>query len=151
MAQGEGWAGNEEIQGATANWAVAQGARLFLPSAGGAAYRLTMTALPFEYPGVGVQVVTLQINGHELEPVNLSSGWGRYSWDVPADLVRAGLNDLRFQFDRLDAPAEVLPGNGDIGATGRSDRAGVDPLGWVRARRTGEVAGAIPVDGRREL
>jgi len=118
MALGEGWAGNEEIQGATANWAVAQGARLFLPSAGGAAYRLTMTALPFEYPGAGVQVVTLQINGHELEPVDMSAGWGQVSWDVPADLLRVGLNDLQFRFDRLDAPAEVVPGNGEIGATG---------------------------------
>ena len=118
MALGEGWAKLEEIQGATANWAVAQGARLFLPSAGGAAYRLTMTALPFEYPGAGVQRVTLQINGHEQEPVDMSSGWGRYSWDVPAGLVRAGLNDLQLRFDRLDAPADVLPGNGEIGATG---------------------------------
>ena len=118
MALGEGWAGIEEIQGATANWAVAQDARLFLPSAEGAAYRLTLAALPFEYPGSGEQGVTLRINGHELERVAMSSGWGQYSWDVPADLVRAGPNDLRLEFDRLDAPAEVLPGNGEIGATG---------------------------------
>jgi len=32
--------------------------------------------------------------------------------------VRPGLNDLRFEFGRLDAPAEVLPGNGAIGTTG---------------------------------
>ena len=31
MVLGEGWAGIEEIQGATANWAVAQDARVFLP------------------------------------------------------------------------------------------------------------------------
>jgi hypothetical protein len=118
MALGEGWAGPEEIQGATANWAVAQNARIFLPSTGDAAYRLTMTALPFEYPGAGEQGVTLQINGRELERIVISSGWGQYSWEVPADLVRAGLNDVHFRFDRLDAPADVLPGNGEIGATG---------------------------------
>jgi hypothetical protein len=118
MALGEGWAGIEEIQGATANWALAQDAQVFLPSSDGVAYRLTMTALPFEYPGSGEQGVTLQVNGHQLERVAMSSGWGRYSWDVPAELVQAGLNDVRFGFDRLDAPADVLPGNGDIGTTG---------------------------------
>jgi hypothetical protein len=118
MALGEGWAGIEEIQGATANWAVAQDARVFLPSTDGADYRLTMTALPFEYPGAGEQAVVLRVNGRELEKVAMSSGWGQYSWDIPADLVRAGLNDVRFGFDRLDAPAEVLPGNGEIGTTG---------------------------------
>ena len=118
MVLGEGWAGIEEIQGATASWAVAQDARAFLPSTDGADYRLSMTALPFEYPGASEQRVTLQVNGHELERVAMSSGWGMYSWDIPADLVREGLNDVRFGFDRLDAPADVLPGNGEIGTTG---------------------------------
>jgi hypothetical protein len=118
MALGEGWGGNEEIQGATANWALAQDARVFLPSTEGASYRLTTTALPFEYPGAGEQQARLEVNGHRLEQVTMPSGWGTYSWDVPADLVRAGLNDVRFRFDRLDAPADVLPGNGEIGATG---------------------------------
>ena len=77
-----------------------------------------MTSLPFEFPGASEQGVTLQVNGHELDWVAMSSGWGQYGWDVPADLVRAGLNDVRFGFDRLDAPADVLPGNGEIGTTG---------------------------------
>jgi hypothetical protein len=37
---------------------------------------------------------------------------------VPARVLRQGLNDVRFEFDRLDAPADMLPGNGAIGATG---------------------------------
>ena len=37
---------------------------------------------------------------------------------MPADLLRQGLNDVRFEFERLDAPADVLPGSGAIGATG---------------------------------
>jgi hypothetical protein len=118
MALGEGWGGLEEIQGATASWSVAQDARIFLPSTGGAAYRLTMTALPFEYPGASEQGVSLQVNGQQLERVAMSSGWGTCNWDIPADVVRSGLNEVRFSFDRLDAPADVLPGNGEIGATG---------------------------------
>ena len=118
MALGEGWAGGEEIQGVTASWAVAQDAQVFLPETGGAAYRLTMTAMPFEYPGASEQGVSLSVNGHQLERAAMSSGWDEISWDIPADLVRAGLNDIRFGFDRLDAPADVVPGNGEIGATG---------------------------------
>jgi hypothetical protein len=118
MALGEGWGGNEEIQGTTASWALAQDARVFLPSTEGTDYRLTMTALPFEYPGADEQQVRLEVNGQRLEQVAMSSGWSTYSWDVPSGLVRAGLNDIQFRFARLDAPAEVLPGNGEIGTTG---------------------------------
>ena len=78
----------------------------------------TMTALPFEYPGAGEQGVTLLINGRELDRLVISSGWGQYSWEIPGDLVRAGPNDVQLRFDRLDAPADVLPGSGEIGATG---------------------------------
>ena len=118
IALGEGWSGNEEIQGATANWAEAQDARIFLPSTEGADYRLTVTALPFEYPGADEQRVSLEVNGQRLEPVVMRSGWNTYSWDIPAEAICSRLNDVRFQFDRLDAPAEVLPGNGAIGTTG---------------------------------
>jgi len=118
MALGEGWAGAEEIQGRSASWAVEQKARLFLPAVGGTAYRLTLTALPFDYPGAAAQEVTPILNGHRLEPRTLTPGWGDYAWDVPAEVLRPGLNDLRLAFARLDAPAEVLPGNGVIGTTG---------------------------------
>jgi hypothetical protein len=126
QALGEGWSGGEEIQGATAQWAVAQGAQILLPSAsGGAASRDALTShqfqarlLPFGYPGATAQAVTLYANDHRLETERLSAGWGEYTWSVPSSLMREGLNDLRFEFARLDAPAEVLPGSGSIGGTG---------------------------------
>ncbi len=118
MALGEGWAEAEEIQGVSANWAIAQDARVFLPSAGGQDSRLTVTTAPFDYPGAEGQGVTLWVNGQRLERIGLSPGWATYSWEVPARFVGSGLNDVRFEFDRLDAPAEVLPGNGAIGRTG---------------------------------
>jgi hypothetical protein len=118
MAVAEGWAEAEEIQGASANWAVAQGARVFLPAAGGSDYRLALTALPFDHPDAEEQGVILLVNGHRLERTAMVPGWGTYSWQVPGDLLRQGLNDLSFDFDRLDRPADVLPGNGAIGSTG---------------------------------
>jgi hypothetical protein len=77
-----------------------------------------MMAMPFDYPGAEEQAVTLWVNGKRIERFTMPAGWTSYSWAVPATLLRSGLNDVRFEFDRLDAPAEVLPGNGAIGATG---------------------------------
>jgi hypothetical protein len=91
---------------------------VFLPSAGGQDHRLAVTALPFDYPGAEEQGVTPWVNGQRLERIGLSPGWATYGWEVPARIVRPGLNDVRFEFDRLDAPADVLPGNGAIGGTG---------------------------------
>jgi len=118
MALGKGWAGAEEIQGTSASWAVAQGAQIFLPAAGGTDYRLTMTTLPFDYPGAREQKATLHVNGHRLEQISLSPGWTSTAWEVPARFLHRGLDEVHFAFDHLAAPADVLPGNGAIGATG---------------------------------
>jgi hypothetical protein len=118
MALGEGWAGTEEIQGVTANWATSQDAQVFLPATGGADYQLTMAAQPFDYPGAPEQTIALKVNGHRLERTTLSPGWANYAWDVPAEFLQPGLNSIQFEFARLDAPADVLPGNGAIGQTG---------------------------------
>jgi hypothetical protein len=60
----------------------------------------------------------LSVNGHRLERVAMLPGWNTYAWEVPKGLLRQRLNDLRFEFDRLDAPADVLPWSGAIGETG---------------------------------
>ena len=118
MALGEGWAADELIQGISANWAVGQGARVLLPSTVGASYRLEVRALPFEYPGAREQTMAPVVNGHRLEQVSLATGWDDYTWEVPAQLLEEPINDFQFEFDHLAAPADVLQGNGAIGATG---------------------------------
>jgi ABC-type transport system involved in cytochrome c biogenesis permease component len=118
MALGEGWAGPEEIQGVTASWAIGQDAQLFLPAVEGVDYHLTLSGLPFDYPGAEEQRLALWVNGSNLGGGGMSPGWGTVRWEVPARYLHQGLNDLRFEFGRLDAPADVLPGNGAIGGTG---------------------------------
>jgi ABC-type transport system involved in cytochrome c biogenesis permease component len=118
MALGEGWAGPEEIQGVTANWAISQDAQLFLPAVEGVDYHLTLTAQPFDYPGAEEQRLALWANGRRLGWAGMSPGWDTVRWEVPARYLHQGLNDLRFEFERLDAPADVLPGDGAIGGTG---------------------------------
>jgi hypothetical protein len=118
MALGEGWASAEPIQTLSAHWAEAQDARLLLPVSEGAGYRLAVRAMPLYYPGAEPQRVTLSINGRDMEPVLMSSAWRAYTWEIDASLLRQGVNDLRFRFSRLEAPAKVVPGDGLIGQTG---------------------------------
>ena len=118
MVLGEGWTEAEEIQGVMASWAIAQKARVFLPAVVGNDYRLTVTALPFVYPGAPEQRVTLWVNGQRLDPLSLAPTWQTYHWQVPARFLQPGLNELSFEFARLDRPADVLPGDGAIGQTG---------------------------------
>jgi hypothetical protein len=118
MALGEGWDRAEEIQGRSATWAVGQDAQLFLPAVEETAYRLTVTALPFDYPEAATQRLAISVNGQRLGGLDMSPAWDEYTWEVPGSVVRQGPNEVRFEFERLDAPADVLPGSGVIGATG---------------------------------
>jgi hypothetical protein len=118
MALGEGWASGEEIQGVSARWVEAQDARLFLPAEAGAAYHLTLRAMPFDFPEAELQSVTPFVNGHNLGTQILPNSWQSVPWDVPAAWLRQGLNEVRLHVRRLDAPADVLPFDGAIGSTG---------------------------------
>jgi hypothetical protein len=118
IALGEGWASGEDIQGLSARWADAQDARIFLPAEAGAAYHLTLRAMPFDFPEAEPQSVTPFVNGHNLGTQILPNGWQSVPWDVPAAWLRQGLNELRLHVRRLDAPADVIPSDGAIGSTG---------------------------------
>ena len=95
-----------------------QGAKLFLPAAAMKGYRLRVEALPFNYPEALTQKLAVSVNGQHMGWRDMSSAWGEYIWEVPGNAVRQGLNEVRFEFERLDAPIGVLPGSGAIGATG---------------------------------
>jgi len=47
------------------------------------------------------QTLTVIFNGRRLEPVRLGQGWGEYRLEVPAEYVKAGLNEVHFRFARL--------------------------------------------------
>ncbi len=119
MALGEGWGGDEAIAGVTANWALEQGARVFLPAESGTEYQLTLRVMPFDYPGAPAQTVEVSVNGVHLRPeLALDPGWTEVGLKVPAENLDAGLNELRLRFDHLAAPADVLPSDGRVGNTG---------------------------------
>ena len=49
--------------------------------------------------------MTLSVNGTEVGTATMSPGWLTYTWEVDASMLRQGVNDLRFDFSRLEAPA----------------------------------------------
>ncbi len=117
--QGEGWDAPEEIYGVSATWATAREARVFLSLQGASAYRLTLRAAPFAYPGGPRQTVQTLLNGHSLGPAQvMSEGYQEYAFDLPPEQVKEGLNVVTLHFNYVARPREVLSADLSIGHTG---------------------------------
>lgn len=117
--RGEGWAANEEIFAATANWATAPEAVIFLPVRGGGARHLALQIAPFTYPAAPQQQVQLWLNGRFLEEHHLlHEGWQTIETTLPETGLVQGLNRLKLQFAQTASPRQVLPANRAIGSTG---------------------------------
>jgi hypothetical protein len=117
--QGEGWAGNEDIFAATANWATSAETTLFFPIRGGGERHLSLQIAPFSYPGMPEQQLGLTLNGQLLEDnFLLYEGWQLIEVPLPEMLLVQGLNRLKLNFAHLAQPRQVIPANLAIGQTG---------------------------------
>jgi hypothetical protein len=117
--RGDGWAGNEEIFAATANWATATQATIFFPVRGNNDRHLSIQIAPFSYPGIPAQRVTLSINNQPLpDHYVLNEGWQTIKTTLPEAYLHNGLNRLTLNFAHTAQPRAVLPGNHGIGTTG---------------------------------
>ncbi len=117
--RGQGWAGNEEIFAATANWATDTEAALFFPVRGQGDRRLTLHIAPFTYPGAPEQQVKLLLNNQPLSnSFSLHEGWQTINALLPEEYLITGLNRLTLQFAHTAQPRQVLPANRAIGGTG---------------------------------
>lgn len=125
--RGDGWAGNEEIFAATANWATAPEAEIFFPARGGGERQLSLQIAPFSYPGSPGQSVGFQLNGRRLaDSVSLHEGWQTIDLTLPANLLTEGLNRLTLEFAHTAQPRQVLPAARAIGATGAETPADIE-------------------------
>jgi hypothetical protein len=113
MYRGEGWSWNEEIGSVSANWAMAQRARVFIPLHKMGDYRLTIAALPFSYQGTPPQRVNIMMNGYPVSELSLTANWAPYEVDIPSTVIRYGLNEMTLHFSHLASPQDVLPGSSD--------------------------------------
>ncbi len=144
--RGPGWSDDEEIAAATANWAVDQGACIFVPLREMADHTMTLRAVPFSYPGSAVQTVRLEVNGQEVPPLlTLEDGWREYEISVPATVLKPGINQVCLSFAYLASPRDVFPADLSIGQTGVKS-----PLD-IEVNSAGALAGSfayITVDGQ---
>jgi hypothetical protein len=117
--RGEGWAGNEEIFAATANWATGREALIFFPVRGSGDRLLSIQVAPFSFPGAPEQQVSLRLNGYPLDGLFLlREGWQPLETRLPEAYLSQGLNRLTLNFAYTAQPRQVLPANTAIGATG---------------------------------
>lgn len=119
LYQGEGWSRDEIIGDATANWAEARQARLFVPLRELGDYQMSFRALAFSYEGASQQTVSVTVNGHRLpETFAIGPYWEEHVLALPAQYVKAGLNEVVLDFAYAASPRDVLPGDFTIGNTG---------------------------------
>ena len=117
--RGQGWAGNEEIFAATANWAVAPEAAIFFPVRGEGDRYLSLQVAPFNYPGMPEQTLRLELNDQLLPDIfSLHEGWQVIEATLPEPTLQPGLNRLVLRFAQTAQPRQVLPANRAIGGTG---------------------------------
>ncbi|MCB0169008.1 MAG: hypothetical protein KDJ97_00530 [Anaerolineae bacterium] len=116
--RGEGWAGNETVFGATANWTTADRAEIFFPVRGDGDRRLSLQIAPFVYPNAPSQQVGIKLNDHVLATYTLQENWQAVETVLPEAQLIDGLNRLTLHFAHTAQPREVLPANRAIGHTG---------------------------------
>lgn len=118
MYQGYGWLPAEPVGDADASWATQARATMYLPLRQVRDYQFTVRALPFTYPDSPAQSLGVTLNGRALPRVTLTEGWKEYAITLPRDAVKAGLNELVFDFGYTVRPRDVMPAHFGIGATG---------------------------------
>ncbi len=116
--RGEGWAGEEVVFSATANWITANEALVFFPVRGAGDRQISLQIAPFSYPGSPQQVVQFSINGQRLsERFDLQENWQTIEITLPEQQLQQGLNRLKLHLEHAAAPRQVLPANRAIGTT----------------------------------
>ena len=143
---GGGWdvRTDEQPYSATAVWATATTADLYLPLAGprndpvqpgGRTLRLAIA--PLTYDGAPAQRVTIRVNDVTvLEDHVLAPGWQTVEAAVPASAVRAGASRVRLQFGQAVSPRQAFPDPASramIGATGVVSPVNLDVHGFSEA------------------
>jgi hypothetical protein len=157
---GDGWdvRTDEQPYSATANWATADSAAVFLPMApdfvpgdnANRRYRFRLNIAPLSYPGAAPQTVSLRVNGRPAAPgIALTEGWQTAEVEVNGSSLRPGPNEFRLQFGRATSPREVFPdpqSRAMIGSTGVQSPVNLEVHGFSEAFMTATDADGETVD-----
>jgi hypothetical protein len=120
-----GWHQAERSPDGTFRWATGEaGVLVSIDHAADLTVRVRL--LPYDYPEAPPQRLFVAVNGRQLAPVTLATGWQELDVAVPAEAWRSGVNRLVLRFDRQTRPSDV------DGTDARPLAAAVD---WIGIRR----------------
>ena len=109
---GGGWdvRTDERPYDATANWATAKTAELYLPLDGPKAVTLRLAVAPLDYAGAQPQRLSIRINDQlVLRDHPLAAGWQTVEVKVAASATRRGPNRITLAFAWAASPRTVFP------------------------------------------
>ncbi len=70
-------------------------------------------ASPFAHPDAPSQVLTLSLNDEHVDSVPMPPGWQTYEFELPAELVHVGWNEIELEFAQTLRPADFDPSSND--------------------------------------
>jgi hypothetical protein len=109
---GQGWGAIPDRRADEADpriWAQRRDVQLFVPLEGGA----QVVGLRLFAPGED-QRLTVSTDGWRSDALLLDPGWGEYTLALPAETVKAGLNQIHFGFDQLYPIASLAQNEGAL-------------------------------------
>lgn len=107
---GDGWGTPEGSPTDAFRWAIGGEASFVVPRRGARDRIVRIHAMPAARTS---QQLTLVVNGQAVAAAAMSDGWTDYSFDVPANAWRDGLNTIAFRFARAIEPASLDPRSTD--------------------------------------
>jgi len=74
---------------------------------------LVAEAMPFAHPDAPPQTLRLVLNGTEITTVEMPPGWRTYEFEMPAEHLLVGWNELELDFAHNLRPADFIPDSED--------------------------------------
>ena len=100
-----GFSGSERAGNASFRWSEGPESTLVVPLKEAADYVLEFRAAGFAQPELGIQVVALWVNNELAERVGVRAAPDDYRVSIPAELLRSGFNEIRFEYAWTTSPA----------------------------------------------
>ena len=115
---GAGWSGREQNDAISFRWAETLESVVIVPLFGPrfvgpnepqrlADYVLRFRAAPFRFADAPMQEVTIVVNRQPVSTLSLTQNLSTYEVDVPHDLLKRNLNEIRFRYRYATSPLEV--------------------------------------------
>jgi hypothetical protein len=104
---GSGWSEPERNAEFSFRWTSGAESVVVVPLNASGDYRLDLRCAPFAYTGALDQRVTVAVNGTTIAQLSMHAAMDSYGVEVPARVIRADRNQIRFQYRYAVSPADV--------------------------------------------